>query len=316
MKNLAHQLRQLMDEARSCPAADRERRQKFTEIFRLVSRSRKLWRENTPYYEDALQEMWEYCYQNLEEYDPTIKGVITWLDDELKKRLRKYRSRWIRQQQRQATDRQTDEGQTRAIEDNIPSPPDLQPVLEIQKTTLSWVLCDPDRTLRDKWFRERREINARALIRRRFPVDMPWRVIATEFSLTEAEAKDLPKFYSRKCLPLLREFGAAQGYIELASEQKSSRTHQLHEEELAGLALNSQEVLHSILTDEQGVLRRITFKNRSEISAWLLILWQLSPNILWSSICATFSLTPSQTEELPNFYRLECLPLLQRFNAS
>ena len=82
MKNLADRLCLLIAQARSYSLTSMERRQKFTEIYRLTTKSRKLWRENTPYYEDALQEMWEYCYRHLEEYDPSVKGVITWLDDE------------------------------------------------------------------------------------------------------------------------------------------------------------------------------------------------------------------------------------------
>ena len=224
MNNLDQILRQLIDEACNHPPLSLERRQKLSQIHLLVMKSRKLWKEYTPYYNDALQEMWEYCCGHPEQYDPTIKGVITWLDDELKKRLRRFRDAGYRQQKRQITGLSTDEGKTLDPVDSVAAAPDLQPVMKIWQKTLDWVKKDPDGVLRQTCFRKRPEINAQVLIERRLPPDQPWKTIAAEFQLTPPEAKDLPKFYNRKCLPLLRKFGVCEGYIEEESKNCRSKS--------------------------------------------------------------------------------------------
>ncbi len=119
-----------------------------------------------------------------------------------------------RQQRRFLIVKQTEQITNNPIDDIVASP-DIQPAIEIWKKTISWVQQDPDKRLRSICFRKRPEINAQALILRRLPPDTPsWKTIAAEFNLNPHEAKDLPKFYNRKCLPLLREFGLTNGYIE------------------------------------------------------------------------------------------------------
>jgi hypothetical protein len=207
-------LRTLIAEACACPPKSLERRQKLSEVHRLVMKSGKLWREYTLYYNDALQEMWEFCCKNPEQYDPTVKSVITWLDDYLKKRLRNLRDARYRQKNREIAAFATESGETTDPITNLPAHPDIQPVLEIWEKTLDWVQTDPDNVLRCNCFRGYGEINCQALILRRFPSETPWSTIAEEFNLTPSESKDLPKVYNRKCLPLLRKFALSQGYVE------------------------------------------------------------------------------------------------------
>ncbi|MEO1374735.1 MAG: sigma-70 family RNA polymerase sigma factor [Cyanobacteria bacterium J06635_10] len=215
MNELDSKLRELIAHAQLLPPKSLERQQLLASVYVLVMKSGKLWKEHTSYYNDALQEMWEYCCQHLEEYNPTIKGPIVWLDDELKKRLRRMRDANYRQKRRFLMYTQTEEGVTSHPTDNIVAPADIQPIVEIWERTIYWVQNDPDKRLRSICFRKRPEINAQALILRRLPPDTPsWQTIAAEFKLNPQEAKDLPKFYNRKCLPLLREFGLSQGYIE------------------------------------------------------------------------------------------------------
>ena len=174
----------------------------------------RLWKERTLYYNDALQQMWEYCCQHPEEYDPNLKQVITWLDDELKKRLRRYRYAQKKQRERQLTALSTDSGKITDPVDNLKARPDIQPVLDIWSKTLNWVQTDPEGVLHSTCFRKRPEVNCQALFLGRFPTETPWNKIAERLELTPAEAKDLPKWYNRRCLPLLRKFGAERGYIE------------------------------------------------------------------------------------------------------
>ena len=226
MNELDLKLRELIATALLYPSQSLERQQVLAQMHLLVMKSGKLWREHTSYYNDALQEMWEYCCEHLEEYNPDIKGPIVWLDDELKKRLRRMRDGKYRQQRRFITIKQTEQGVTNNPIDDIVSSPDIQPAIEIWEKTIQWVQEDPDRRLTSICFRKRPEINAQALILRRLPPNtLSWKTIGAEFNLNPAEAKDLPKFYNRKCLPLLREFGLSQGYIEQPSTSSSSSKH-------------------------------------------------------------------------------------------
>ena len=217
-------LRQLVAEALTYPQASWERRQKLNTIIRLVMRSGRLWKENTDSYSDAVQQTWEYCCQHLEEYDPTRAGVITWVDHYLKKRLRYFRDRKIREMSRTLPPLyHPDEGEVHPL-DRVASRPDIQAVFEIWKSTLAWVEADPEGKLHQTCFRNYPEINAQTLFLKRFPHEKPWKEIAQEFNLTSAEAQDLPKFYNRKCLPLLRQFGEAQGYIEISKRSNRRKS--------------------------------------------------------------------------------------------
>ncbi|MGL5082564.1 MAG: sigma-70 family RNA polymerase sigma factor [Microcoleaceae cyanobacterium] len=215
------QLQQIVAEAKAYPPNSVERRQKLNQIIRLVMGSKKLWRESSDYYNDALQEMWEYCCQHIEDYDPDRSNVITWLDWHLKKRLRALRDRRYRDYSRQASPLIFDESFLDPLE-QVPAASEVQPILEIWEKTIEWVQADPQSNLYRTCFRNCSDINCQALFLKRFPHETPWNVIAAEFSLDSAATKDLPKFYNRKCLPLLRDFGLSQGYLD-SSQPKNPR---------------------------------------------------------------------------------------------
>ncbi|WP_413166853.1 sigma-70 family RNA polymerase sigma factor [Capilliphycus salinus ALCB114379] len=223
MDNIHTQLRQLVAEACTYPPESVERRQRLNQIIRKIMRSGKLWRESSDYYNDALQETWEYCCEHLEEYDPERASVITWLDNHLKKRLRTWRDRKYRQLNRQISPSHTEPDFTDPIE-RIAAEPDIQPALEIWEETTEWVNNDPERVLSKTCFRNCPHINCQVLFLKRFPSETPWNDIASDFDLTPAETKDLPKFYNRKCLPLLREFGTSQGYIDPTQTPKKRKS--------------------------------------------------------------------------------------------
>ena len=67
---LNQQLLQLVALACLYPAYSLQRRQKLTELVRVVIKSGKVWKENTPYYNDALQQTWLYFCRNPEQYNP------------------------------------------------------------------------------------------------------------------------------------------------------------------------------------------------------------------------------------------------------
>ncbi len=63
MNGLEERLHQLVIEACSHRVGSAERQRNLTRIIRLINN--KLWRESTPYYQDALQQTWVYFCQNI-----------------------------------------------------------------------------------------------------------------------------------------------------------------------------------------------------------------------------------------------------------
>ena len=132
----------------------------------------------------------------------------------LKKRLRNLRDATNRRQQREAVVIQSEDGNNLDQMANVVARPDIQPTIDIWQQTLHWVKTDADGVLRNTCFRKNVDINCQTIFLMRFPSETPWQTIAEKFALTPSEAKDLPKWYNRKCLPLLRNFGISQGYID------------------------------------------------------------------------------------------------------
>ncbi len=328
MSELDRKIYQLISSACKYPVQSPERQQKLGLIYQLTMKSGKLWQEQTYYYNDALQDTWEYFSMNLEqyapsiemlcqiflqvsdlqnlkrvsqaivksgwnwkdktleakweylsnsqrtkndphfkkaiswveeletkidrlvaqkeqkkslyyipeyyqlrnlkrviiwlsintwldsEYQPSLKSVITWLDDLLKKRLAYYAKVTSREKNRQIEIPNRDNEQIIDPIDTLSAPSDIEPVLAIWQATLNWVEKDPQGILRNTYFRKYPDINARVLILQRLPPNIPdWANIAAQWHLNPAETKDLPKFYSRHCRPLLRQFGIDRGYI-------------------------------------------------------------------------------------------------------
>ncbi len=214
MSELEEQLRQLVTEACSHPAGSAERQKKLTRIIRLVSN--KLWKENTPYYQDALQQTWVYFCQNIcegntgEPYEPTRSSVITWLNFYLKRRLQDF---YIDEQKRQAliVSNQTaglgDSNNTIDPIENLPAEPDVPLLLEEVR---KWVKTDPDGELSRIHITNHPEVTAKVLILRRLPPEASWKSIAAEFNVS---IPTLSSFYQRQCLPRLRNFGESEGYL-------------------------------------------------------------------------------------------------------
>lgn len=210
------QLRRLIAQASLCPAGSLERQAIFSEIVQVVLQSRKLWYESSYYYPDALQEMWEYCFLKLDDpqdgYQPDICEVTTWLDDRLKKILRRYRDRSRRQLNRQVFSMQFEDGQVFDPVDCLVSPPDPQPALNIWSDLLNWVTEDPEQQLRNRVCAKYPWINARLLLLCRLPPNQQsWEAIAKRFN---ADKTYIAQWYSRYCNACLRDWGRMRGYLD------------------------------------------------------------------------------------------------------
>ena len=101
--NIYQTLKQLMAQAVAAAPSSLERRRCLEKIYTLVMRSKKLWKEysfDAEYYNDAVNDMWQECFANPEAYDPEVNEVTTWLNDALKRALRRHRDRRCRDQKR------------------------------------------------------------------------------------------------------------------------------------------------------------------------------------------------------------------------
>lgn len=185
------------------PPGSIQRQIGMTQIVRAILKSGKLWQENTPYYEDALQQTWLYFCRNLceantaQSYDPTISSVTTWLDKYLKRRLQDYRQELL--VQNQSLDKETTP--------TLIAPPPVPPILEEVK---KWATTDVDGELRNIHIRGHPKVTCQMLILRRLPPRTSWEELSKEFNLP---VTTLNSFYRRQCFPRLRKFGESQGYL-------------------------------------------------------------------------------------------------------
>ena len=206
--NLHQRLQQLVAEARSYPPKSWQRRQKITEIVRIIVKSGKLWQENTPYYNDALQQTWLYLCRNLDRYDPAKGSVITWLDKYLGWRLLDCREEQKQEQERTVVNFPITAEDTIDPIDNLPASPDIPLILA---ETYEWVATDPDGELRATQVKGYPHVTCQVILLRRLPPEMTWKAIAQEFGLP---LSTIANFYQRQCLPRLRKFAQERGYLE------------------------------------------------------------------------------------------------------
>jgi hypothetical protein len=203
----------LIAEACGYPPGHPQRQRRLTQVIRSIAD--RLWQENSPYYQDALQQTWIYFCQNLCEgatgqaYDPTKASVVTWLNAYLKRRLQ---DGYLAVQKQQAT---TVSAAPTAIAhdplpdlvERLPARPDVPPLLEEVR---AWAEQGGDSRLTRTHIANHHQITCQLLILKRLPPETPWKDLAAELHVSIGT---LSSFYQRQCLPLLREFGQSQGYL-------------------------------------------------------------------------------------------------------
>ena len=213
MGELQEQIQPLIVEACGYPLGSPQRQRRLTRIIRLIST--QLWKENAPYYQDALQQTWIYFCQNLCEgktgrvYDPQKANVVTWLNAYLKRRLQDGYINVQKQRAQTATGfpAGADAGERIDPVDKLPAQPDIPPLLTDVK---AWAEANPDQILTRIHLTSYPQITCQFLILKRLPPEVPWKELAAELGVSVGT---LSSFYQRQCLPLLREFGKSQGYL-------------------------------------------------------------------------------------------------------
>ena len=201
----------LVAEARSHLPGSVKRQKTLTKIIRLISN--KLWREDTPYYQDALQQTWVYLCQNLcesntsEAYNPSNGSAIAWLNAYLKQRLQDLYLYQIQQADRGLANTHILElGQVNETSDQeyLKANYNISSLLEDVTT---WVETDPKNELRCIYIEGHPEVTCQELLRRRLLPVTSWKNLAAEFDLS---ILILSSFYQRHCIPRLGEFDASK----------------------------------------------------------------------------------------------------------
>ena len=195
-----------------------QRRRCLDRLIRDIIKSGKLWKENTPYYPDALQQTWIYFANNLCEattakrpYDPETSRLTTWLNAYLRNRLLDFRL----EEQREIAERSRrrivslqgvqDEETLNSI-DKIEAVTDsffyLQEILE-------WIEIDPNNELKSRHVRGKPQINCQVLLQRQCSSPQSLQELAKEFGCAASTLYDL---LNNDCRHLLQQFCEDQGY--------------------------------------------------------------------------------------------------------
>lgn len=209
MTNSPDELRRLAGESCRHAPGSVGRQRNLTQLIRLVKP--RLWHDNSPYYQDALQQTWIYLCQNLCEgitaspYDPEMANVVTWLNGYLKFRLIDFAKAAQTNRVRYVSTYRADGGTTDVV-DTLPAKPEIPPILE---RVQDW-LEQNAHELRQIHVTNHPEINCYVMILRRLPPETPWQLLEDEFGVSY---KTLESFYRRQCKSRLREFGRAEGHL-------------------------------------------------------------------------------------------------------
>jgi len=213
MDQLETQLRQLIITTCRYKQNSVERQQGLTKIVRAIYKSGKLWKDTSPYYEDALQKTWLYFCRNLceantgERYDPNRSSVTTWLNAYLRRRLQDFRVEEYETLTQTASFQSTETDEVIDTTAALVAPPDIPPILEM---TITWAKTDFDGELRRVHIQGHPKVNCQVLILQRLPPETSWEKLSEEYRIS---ISTLTSFYRRQCIPRLRKFGESQGYL-------------------------------------------------------------------------------------------------------
>jgi DNA-directed RNA polymerase specialized sigma24 family protein len=204
-------LTSLVLEARQYPAGSLKHQRLLNQIIRQMQQSGKIWldyRISPDYYQEALQQTWVWFCQNLDNYDPNQASLTTWFNCILKYRIKDVLRAAQTHQNRTFV---SGYRETLDIVDNLVAPqPDYS--LQLLEETLAWLQQEHDQ-FKQITVRNHPNIDAYTLLMRRLPTwkQATWEALSAEFGVA---IPTLSSFYRRRCLPLLREFGQLQGWID------------------------------------------------------------------------------------------------------
>ena len=291
----------------------KQRRRYFTQLKRLVTQSGKsignpIWRSQfASFYDEALSEMWEYCYKNLEQYEPP--------PEQLRQQFLEFCHR---------SPEQFDPDLFKPLRDSV------------HKSGYLW----RDKHLESQW-KKLCETNHRETLLERVkhwvnqldpnqPTQRTQRRIVIWLSLITWGSKTEP-------LPL-KEFTTWLGDILWGILQKLKLRYQgreelyplgededsyknpisnLVDETRRGEAVQRwDQVLSWAEADPDGELRQVLFQKRKDVTAQVIIIRRLqTPPAKWKEIAEEFNLIPVEKKipRLSAFFSRSCVPLIQQY---
>ncbi len=190
----------------------------LNQLVTKMKNSGSIWsnKDNVPYYEDALQEQWEFFSNNLCEartgtqYDRDRSNVITWFNNYFKWRLQNCASRVNRENNRRDDREQFYEDGT-AIDriDTLPAEDETHAVecIQLLEEIQSWIETNPDGVL-NECIRGRKDITCQVILRSKLS-GKDFTTIAAEFGCAY---HTIYSFYRKKCQPHLQKFRERLGY--------------------------------------------------------------------------------------------------------
>lgn len=203
---------QLIRQTCQHPHGSLERQEGLTEIVQRIQR--KLWKDNSPHYWDALQRTWLYFCRNLCEattgaqFDPDRASIVTWLNGYLKLEIKKAGIKAHEWDRRFVQPFVGEDGEEVHPIDNVADEPSTPGMLE---TTREWAETDLTGELSRVHLTKNPKVTCQMIILRRLPPETPWKELSGEFNEPIAT---LSTFYRRHCLPRLIQFGKEQGYLQ------------------------------------------------------------------------------------------------------
>ncbi|MGB8687034.1 MAG: sigma-70 family RNA polymerase sigma factor [Microcoleus sp.] len=218
----AHQqIVELVTKACQQPPGSPQRAHFLNQLIREILKSGKLWKENTPYYKEALNKTLIYLSRNLCEattakrpYDPEESQITTWLNAYLKKRLLDCRLAKQKEKQKQkprqivSLEGEQDEENLNSIE-KLPAEPDS--IFYVEEV-IEWIETDPNNELKSRHVRGKPQINCQVLLLRRCLYGQSLQELAKEFGCAHST---LYQLFNNDCRHLLQKFCEDQGYQTL-----------------------------------------------------------------------------------------------------
>ncbi len=193
----------------------------LSKLIREIVKSGKLWKENTDYYEEALQKTWIYLSQNLCEattakrpYNPEESSIYTWLNAYLKMRLLDCRLDEQKAKQKQkyrkivSLEGEQDEAIVNSIENQQAEPDASFYVAEV----IEWIETDPNNELKSRHIRGKPQINCQILLQRQCLYGQSLQELAKELGCASST---LYQLFNNDCRSLLQKFCEDQGYQTL-----------------------------------------------------------------------------------------------------
>lgn len=217
-RDSAQYILELVTQACKHPVGSPRRGRFVDKLIREIIKSGKLWRANTPHYEEALSKTWIYLSRNLceaatakEAYNPEKSQITTWLNTYLKKRLLDCYLEQQKERTRQipnpilSLDRLSNEEDIRYTE-HLPAEPDVTFYLN---ELLEWIESDTNDELKSRHVRGKPEINCQVLLQRKCLYGQTLQEIAKEFGCAHST---LYQLLNNDCRHLLQKFSENQGY--------------------------------------------------------------------------------------------------------